>query len=307
MTKTVGGVTQEFVWDVSGPTPRLISDGNAEYLYGPSGSPVEQIPSSGQPAFYHHDQLGSTRLLTQGSPPIQTTSFAYDSFGNTVQVTGSDSTPFQYAGEYRDSESDFYYLRARYFDPSTAQFLTVDPAFTNTRNRYGYVNDNPLNSTDPSGLFPPFDEIGAVSGAIVGGVVGGVTTAVTEIGNNDFNLGSVLVATGAGAAGGAVEGFLVTDCGFTCAGAAGGAVSGAINGFGDALLSQDARGSWHDSWGRYTSTPDAFHLLPGDVFNDFSGGPFDRWFMHQFNGQQSKSISLSCPLTGPTYLSAPSQ
>ncbi len=44
------------------------------------------------------------------------------------------------------------YLRARYYDPSTAQFISRDPAVATTRQPYAYVNDNPLNGTDPSGL-----------------------------------------------------------------------------------------------------------------------------------------------------------
>jgi hypothetical protein len=45
-----------------------------------------------------------------------------------------------------------FYLRARYYDPSTGQFISRDPAVASTREPYAYVADNPLNSTDPSGL-----------------------------------------------------------------------------------------------------------------------------------------------------------
>jgi hypothetical protein len=40
---------------------------------------------------------------------------------------------------------------ARYYDPSTAQFLTVDPKVATTLSPYDYVRGNPLNDTDPSG------------------------------------------------------------------------------------------------------------------------------------------------------------
>lgn len=46
------------------------------------------------------------------------------------------------------------YLRARYFDPTTAQFLTRDPAVAQTMSPYGYVLGNPLNGIDPNGLWP---------------------------------------------------------------------------------------------------------------------------------------------------------
>ncbi len=42
--------------------------------------------------------------------------------------------------------------RVRYYDPTTGQFLTRDPAVASTRSAYGYTYGNPLNTTDPSGL-----------------------------------------------------------------------------------------------------------------------------------------------------------
>ena len=42
----------------------------------------------------------------------------------------------------------------RYYDPATGQFLTRDPLAGWTRAVYSYVRNNPLNTTDPMGLFP---------------------------------------------------------------------------------------------------------------------------------------------------------
>lgn len=56
------------------------------------------------------------------------------------------------AGQYLDIESGFYYLRARYYEPSTGQFISKDPAANRTMEPYGYVMDSPLNRTDSSGL-----------------------------------------------------------------------------------------------------------------------------------------------------------
>lgn len=41
---------------------------------------------------------------------------------------------------------------ARYYDPTTGQFLTRDPAEAITRSAYGYAYNNPLNLIDPTGL-----------------------------------------------------------------------------------------------------------------------------------------------------------
>ena len=43
---------------------------------------------------------------------------------------------------------------ARYYDPSTGQFLSVDPAIALTETPYSYVGDDPVNEADPSGLAP---------------------------------------------------------------------------------------------------------------------------------------------------------
>lgn len=43
-------------------------------------------------------------------------------------------------------------MRARDYDPSTGQFLTVDPAVDQTRQPYAYTGNNPLTRTDPTGL-----------------------------------------------------------------------------------------------------------------------------------------------------------
>ena len=45
------------------------------------------------------------------------------------------------------------YLINRYYDPTTDQFLSVDPKVSQTDQPYVFTNDSPLNATDPLGLF----------------------------------------------------------------------------------------------------------------------------------------------------------
>jgi RHS repeat-associated protein len=152
MGKTVAGVSTTEAWDLSGGLPLLLEDktssATVDYVFGPGGVPLEQIGTA--TLWYHHDQLGSTRALTNASGVTQAT-YQYDPYGNLITSSGSVTNPFMYSGQYKDGESGLYYLRARYFDPTTAQFQTVDPAVASTRSPYGYVAGNPLNATDPSG------------------------------------------------------------------------------------------------------------------------------------------------------------
>jgi RHS repeat-associated protein len=78
--------------------------------------------------------------------------YAYDAYGQPTASTGSVANPFRYAGQYRDAESGLYYLRARYYDPATQQFLTRDPLVAATEQAYAYAGGSPLNGGDPGGL-----------------------------------------------------------------------------------------------------------------------------------------------------------
>ena len=59
-----------------------------------------------------------------------------------------------------------YYLRARYYEPSSGQFLSRDPIFAQTREAYAYVQDNVLNKTDPTGLFG-WNDLKTIAKAVV--------------------------------------------------------------------------------------------------------------------------------------------
>jgi RHS repeat-associated protein len=68
--------------------------------------------------------------------------------------------PFRYAGEYADPDSGLIYLRARFYDPGTGQFLTRDPLEGITHDPYVYASGDPVNHIDPLGL----DAVDAVFG-----------------------------------------------------------------------------------------------------------------------------------------------
>jgi RHS repeat-associated protein len=65
--------------------------------------------------------------------------------------TGTITTPFGFQGAYTDP-SGLVYLVNRYYDPSTDQFLSVDPDVAETGQPYAFTGDDPLNETDPLGL-----------------------------------------------------------------------------------------------------------------------------------------------------------
>ncbi|WP_443059287.1 RHS repeat-associated core domain-containing protein [Streptomyces sp. NBC_00435] len=92
-------------------------------------------------------ELGSTRALTDGTGAV-TGIYSHTPYRSVSGHTGA-VTPLQFSGQYPDAETGPIYLRAHYFDPSTAQFLTVDPEVRATQSAYGYVDNNPLNPRRP--------------------------------------------------------------------------------------------------------------------------------------------------------------
>jgi RHS repeat-associated protein len=150
-TNVTGETTSRYTWDTSGNLPLLLADADNWYLYGHNGHPYAQIHrTTGNITYLHADATGSTRATTNTSG-TRTATWDYTPYGTISTHTGDDTTPFLYAGEYRDSTSGLYYLRARYYDPTTATFLTRDPLEATTGLAYGYTNGNPLQYGDPTG------------------------------------------------------------------------------------------------------------------------------------------------------------
>jgi RHS repeat-associated protein len=88
-------------------------------------------------------------------------STAYDAWGNPWNSAGglTSLTPFGFAGGYTDA-SGLVYLLHRYYDPSTGQFLSVDPLVDVTGQPYAYAGGDPVNRSDPRGTDWVSDEDG---------------------------------------------------------------------------------------------------------------------------------------------------
>jgi RHS repeat-associated protein len=149
MSKTAAGETTAFAWDESHELPLLLQGGTTSYIYGLSGQPTEQITGTSA-TYLLGDQQGSTRLLTNSAGAIVGT-YSYDAWGNVTSHTGETATNLQYDGQYTDAETGYQYLRARFYDPSTGQFLTPDPLVAQTRSVYVFASDDPVNASDPTG------------------------------------------------------------------------------------------------------------------------------------------------------------
>jgi RHS repeat-associated protein len=201
-SQTISGTTTFLAWDTTKALPLLLNDGSNSYIYGPGGLPVEQISSGGTVTYLHHDQQGSTRLLTSSAGKAEAT-MTFDAYGNKTGSTGTATTPLGYDGQYTSADTGLIYLRARVYDPATAQFLSRDPLASLTREPYAYAGDNPLNASDPTGLIfgisgtPSWEEVGEGIAGWGDTITFGATNWVREeLGNNNINACSTAYQAG---------------------------------------------------------------------------------------------------------------
>src|SRR5207249_4744255 len=124
---------------------------NNTYVYGLDL--ISVTDRTGSQTYFLNDGLGSTTNLTDGAGTT-TASYSYDVFGAMRSESGSAASgnEFRFTGEQRDRQisRQVYYLRARYYDPSTERFLSQDPIPSG--NPYAYVGNNPVRFVDPTGL-----------------------------------------------------------------------------------------------------------------------------------------------------------
>ena len=101
------------------------------------------------------DHLGSASVVTDASGTILGTQRYYP-FGETRLTTGTIYTDKLFTGQREMTRLGIYHYGARFYSPKLGRFLSPDsivPSYANPQNlnRFGYVLNNPLLYTDPTG------------------------------------------------------------------------------------------------------------------------------------------------------------
>lgn len=137
----------------------MLSDGTSTYLYG--NGRIAQMAGVDS-AYFLGDALGSVRQLTDASGAVTLTK-SYGPYGEIMVSTGIGVSAYGYTGEW-NSSTNLLYLRARFYNNSIGRFMTRDtwqgadnlPA---SFNKWVYGLGNPVNRTDPSGLYSIWPEL----------------------------------------------------------------------------------------------------------------------------------------------------
>jgi len=139
------------------------------YAFGKSFAKVNGIlnPSNittAEISYFHYDNIGSTRLMTDSSGNILIDQ-DYLPFGGDlpkveqVEVFNEIGMEYKYTGQNEVVSIGLYYYGARYYDPATGRFITEDTypgeiTVPQSQNLYVYVMNNPLRYIDPTGHDP---------------------------------------------------------------------------------------------------------------------------------------------------------
>ncbi|MEF8704045.1 MAG: RHS repeat-associated core domain-containing protein [Candidatus Accumulibacter sp. UW26] len=163
VARTLAGVTTRYVIDPNAELPNVVTETDASgvdqrsYIYG--YGLLEQITAANVPSWYHFDPTGHTLALTNAAGTVSDR-YAYTPYGDTT-ASGTTVNPFRFVGKYgvMDDGNGMQYMRARYYRPDVARFMSLDALPGNVKepqglNRYAYVRGNPVLKVDPLGMSP---------------------------------------------------------------------------------------------------------------------------------------------------------
>ena len=188
-----------YLVDTNGALSQVLAEydenGSLTTLYTRGDELISQ-ERNGVKSYYLYDGFDSVRMLTDEVGSV-TDTYTFDAFGNLTSSTGDTENSYLYRSEQYDSFTGLYYLRARYMNPSTGTFITMDEYAGSvfepvSLHKYLYANANPVMNSDPSGCSALADNQVAVAGMAI---LASTITATCVLGLNLLNSLNTTIST----------------------------------------------------------------------------------------------------------------
>jgi RHS repeat-associated protein len=165
------------------------------YGYRPNSSwttnPLFQ-KTNGSYYWYHNDHLGTPQKLVDSQGNVVWEA-VYEAFGEARVEVALVENNLRFPGQYYDAETLLHYNYFRSYDSSLGRYTQFDPLGLagGSLNAYGYVYQNPIIYTDPTGQFAQV-AVGAcianppLCGAIITAIAIGIGWGASHIPNIDI-------------------------------------------------------------------------------------------------------------------------
>ncbi len=170
-----GTIGRHLVWDQGHLFAELdgaLASRVAEYAYYPGTDRPLAIMTGAtavtKTAYYHQDAQGNVIGLVTSAGAVDGAAIITKPWGEfeawVPGVATADTNRLRWKGLiYEGDSTQLYYVRARWYDPVTHRFLTQDPiGLEGGVNPYVFAGNDPVNRSDPSGMFAA-DERGICS------------------------------------------------------------------------------------------------------------------------------------------------
>ena len=133
-----------------------------DFRYDNAGAPYALIYNDGSntSVYYYVTNLQGDVTYLVDANGAEAAAYTYDPYGKVLSSSGTMAAvnPLQYRGYYHDSETGFYYLQSRYYDPEICRFINADSYASTGQsylgyNTFAYCGNDPVNRTDADGEF----------------------------------------------------------------------------------------------------------------------------------------------------------
>ncbi len=192
--KTVNGQTHEYLYYGSQLNAYTAGSGETfRFFYDDAGEPLgfyflnvdTQFTDAelGAKYYYVRNAQGDIVQIRDSEYGV-VANYHYDAWGKLLSITDAQGdrltdeepvavlNPLRYRGYVYDTETGFYYLNSRYYDPEVKRFISADttdiltasPTALTDKNLYAYCDNNPIMRADNGGEF-----WNIIAGAVIGG------------------------------------------------------------------------------------------------------------------------------------------
>ena len=167
--KSVDGMTTYYIYSGDKLVAQKTGNNTIYLEYDSTGSPF-LVTYNGLFYYYILNGQGDVIALIDntGNTVVE---YTYDPWGQITSVTGAlagtlgQANPLRYRGYYYDSETGFYYVSSRYYDPEIGRWINADNQIAGVGgevlgyNMFAYCMNNPVNMSDPTGNWPSWSNL----------------------------------------------------------------------------------------------------------------------------------------------------